>query len=277
MDYVRKIAHEIKTLKIQGAQAVAEAAIKAWKRAKDKATARKILESARPTEPMLRNVLRYLASGKDPDSLLKQLEKDKEKIRLFGMRKIRNGYVIYTHCHSSTVIAVLKEAKKRGKRFEVHVTETRPLFQGRITAKELAKVNIPVKFFIDSAMRLALKKADLVLLGCDAITSEGIIINKIGSALAVEIANRYDVPIYVCTHSWKFDPLTELGFYEEIEKRPGKEIWERPPKGVEIVNYAFEQISPDLVTGVICELGVLKPEAFFRQFEKAYPFLMVKE
>jgi len=48
--------------------------------------------------------------------------------------------------------------KKQRKKFEVYNTETRPLFQGRKTAKELKGAGIKVTMFIDSAMDIALSK-----------------------------------------------------------------------------------------------------------------------
>ena len=69
------------------------------------------------------------------------------------------------------VMAILKKAKEQGKKFEVYNTETRPKFQGRITATELAKLGIPVTHYIDSAARLAIKQTDMMLIGCDAIDS----------------------------------------------------------------------------------------------------------
>ena len=276
MDFVRKVAIDIKNLKIQGAQRIAEAAIVAWKKAKNKNKAYRLLVNARPTEPMLRNVLKLLKNGFDPDKLLTKLEKDKEKIRKMGSKKIKDNYIVYTHCHSSTVVSILKEAKRKRKKFLVHLTETRPLYQGRITAKELSEAKIPVVLFVDSAARIALKKADIMVIGADAITAEGIVINKIGSELFAEVAYRYDIPVYVCTHSFKFDPMTYFGWDEKIEKRFEKEVWKNPPKGVRINNFAFEKIKPQLITGIISELGVLKPEVFVEAVIKKYPW-MVKE
>ncbi|MCC5994177.1 MAG: hypothetical protein LM587_01090 [Candidatus Aenigmarchaeota archaeon] len=274
MDIVDKTVKEIKELKIQGAENIARAAIVAWSKAKDKKKAFEKLAKARPTEPMLRNALKYLEKFGDAEGLLKKLDEDRKKIEEIGSKKIQDGFIVYTHCHSSTVTSILKRAWKDGKKFEVHVTETRPFFQGRITAKELATEGIPVTIFVDSAARLALKKANIMMIGCDAITAEGIVINKIGSELFAEVANRYDVPVYVATHSLKFDPLTFFGFEVEIEKRATKEVWDRPPRGVKISNYVFEKINPKLITGIISELGVLKPETFIQEVKRVYRWLI---
>jgi len=264
---------DIKSMKIQGAENIARAAIVAWKKSTNKKYAVRRLVAARPTEPMLRNVLKYLEKFDEPDKLLEKLDMDRERIEKYGANKIKNGYVIYTHCHSSTVVSVLKRAKKERKNFEVFVTETRPFYQGRITAKELASYKIPVTLFVDSAGRYAIKRSNLMMIGCDAITSEGIIINKVGSEMFAEIANKYDVPVYVVTHSLKFDPLTFFGFDVKIEKRAEKEVWENPPRGVKIWNYVFDKVNPRLITAIISELGVLKPETFIQEVKKEYRWL----
>lgn len=292
------ILKEIKQVKVQGAENVAKAGAKALLIAasqyKDSSgkhfnffidkTKNEILRT-RPTEPMLRNTLKFLTLRLEyfdkpydelkerEKKLCEHLEQASKTISVIGSKKIKNGDIVFTHCHSSAVVNILKAAKKEGKRFSVHNTETRPLFQGRITARELVNSGIPVVHYIAEAARLALKKADIMLIGADAISSEGKVINKIGSELFAEVAQRFNVPVYVCTNSWKFDPLSVFGYDEEIEIRPSKEVWPTAPKGVKIDNYAFEKVDPDLISGVISEIGVYKPEVFVEEVKKAYPWL----
>jgi len=272
--FLERIYKDIKNLKIQGSQAVGEAAIQAWIKEKDKDEVVKKLWNVRPTEPFLRNILRYLKNFGEPENLIKKLESDKEKISDFASKKIKSGMVVYTHCHSSSVVRSLIKAKKKGKRFEVNVTETRPFFQGRITAKELAKNGIKVTLFVDSAIKLALEKADLMFIGADVITSEGFIINKIGSGAFADLANKRGIPVYVITHSWKFEPESLKGFEEEIEKRSEKEVWRNKPKNVRICNFVFEKIDANLITGIISELGVFRPEVFVEEVKKTYEWLI---
>lgn len=273
MDFVDRTARDIRNLKIQGAFRVALAAVKAMTTAKNKRKAERKLLATRPTEPMLRNSLKYLRKYPKTKNLVAKLRTDEEKIIRYALEKVPDKGIVYTHCHSSTVNEILKRAKQKKKKFLVTVTETRPFFQGRITAKELAKAKIPVILFVDSAARIAMKKADVMLIGADAITSEGIVINKMGSELMADVANHYQIPIYVCTHSWKFDPTTVFGFEEKIEKRATKEIWKKPPKGVHVSNYVFEKIDPNKISGIISELGVFKPTTFVEEVRKNYKWM----
>jgi len=281
-----QIVKKIKNLEIQGAQKIAVAAVKAFemklKKTKNKKELKKYfneLKGLRATEPALRNALSYCFNNyeKKPHvakEVLKFFKESKEKIAEYGAKKIHDGMIVFTHCHSSTVEAVILKAKKQGKKFKVYNTETRPKFQGRITAKILSKAGIPVEHFVDSAGRKMLRKADLFLFGCDAITSEGKLINKIGTEMLAQAAQDFRIPAYSCTNSWKFNAETIYGFEEEIEERDPKEVWEKPPKGVKIHNPAFEITAPDVFTGVITELGIFKPETLVAIIKDAYPWML---
>jgi len=299
------ILKDIKELKIQGAENIAKEAVKAIKseilRSKQKNNAlfisellikKKKLENARPTEPCLRNAMSFLFSEdylftspnievrelkeillEKAQKVLQHFEFAKKQINEFGSLKVKDGMIIYTHCHSSTVIEILKRAKENKKKFEVHCTETRPKFQGRKTAQDLINLNISTTLYVDSAFRLAMKKADFVLLGADAITTEGKVINKIGSEVIAEIAHTLGVQVYCCADSWKFDPETVYGVEEQIEERDKNEIWPNHPKKLRIKNYAFEKIDPILITGIISELGIYSPQIFIEEVKSNYPWM----
>lgn len=291
---------DIKALKIQGAQKIALASVLAIRSFVEDSIfrdsddllnklrrAKKSFFDTRPTEPCMRNSINYIldinyssdfASLKEQIiSRTKEAEKhlieSENKIKKLVDRKIKHGHVIFTHCHSSSVVSSLIYAHKKGKNIEVNNTEARPNFQGRITASELAKEGIKVNHFIDSAARHAIKNADFVLVGCDAVLSTGEIVNKIGTQQMAEIANRYNVPVYVCTDSWKFDPRTIEGYPEEIENRESKEVWPNHPKNIKIVNPVFEYVDPSLITGIISEFGIYPPSAFTEEARRENPWM----
>lgn len=281
----QEIINSIKDLKIQGAEKIAVAAVEAFalklKTTRDHhelEKARQELTAIRPTEPALRNALTYCINNYKKTKnvgnfVINYFKESKNKIAETGAKKIQDGMIVFTHCHSSTVEAICQKAKEQGKKFTVYNTETRPRYQGRITAENIAKMGIPVVHFVDSAGRTFLKKADLFLFGCDAVTAEGKIYNKIGTENFAEFANENRIPTYSVTNSWKFDPLTSFGTEETIEQRDPKEVWENPPAGVTIMNPAFEVISPDIITGIITELGIFKPETLIIEVQKAYPWM----
>ena len=150
-----KILDEIKKIKIQGARNIAKKSLLAYSLIPTKESKNKLL-SSRPTEPMMENVLELAENTKDYSKILKHFDEAQEKINKNVLKLIKNNDVIFTHCHSTNVVNALIYSKRKGKKFEVYNTETRPLFQGRKTAKELSKAGIKVTMFVDSALEDAL-------------------------------------------------------------------------------------------------------------------------
>lgn len=286
MSLYSETLRKIKSLEIQGAQNIAVKGVEAFaeklKETRDIALLKKYadeLGQARATEPALRNALTYVLQNyeKDPavaETVINYFKTSKERIAEIGAKLIKDGMTVFTHCHASTVTAILIRAWQEGRRFTVRNTETRPRYQGRRTAEELAAAGIPVIISVDSAGRFALKKSDLFLFGADAITAEGNIVNKIGTTMFAETANMYHIPVYSCTNSWKFDPATIGGADVSIEERAASEVWDSAPGGVQIINPAFELTPADRITGVITELGVFKPEKVIAEIQKAYPWMV---
>ncbi|MEM2932796.1 MAG: hypothetical protein QW622_01105 [Candidatus Pacearchaeota archaeon] len=276
-DKFEEIYKAIKTLKIQGAENVAKAALKALRYRNDKKAIARLVK-LRPTEPALRNAIALTMTivdkGKSWDEAIRTIEQYFEtfdkKVEEYAARIIENDSVIYTHCHSNTVERVLKLAKMLGKEFKVYVTETRPLFQGRITAERLAKAGIQVVLGVDSNATHFIKKADMFLFGADAITAEGNVINKIGTNMFAEIAQRYDVPCYCLTIGLKYDPATKYGYEEPIEERSSKEVWEKKIRNVKIVNPAFEIVEAKNINAIISEFGILSPAQFVIEANKLW-------
>ncbi len=296
---LKKTINDIKSLKIQGAENVAIASIKALQGSffstkthtpsalmYELLNTKSKLYKSRPTEPCMRNALEHIFHNiikRKPEKFifeldgrikktLKHFNDSKKKIAEIGAKRIKSGQIVFTHCHSTTVMDILKKAKKQGKKFEVHNTETRPLLQGQKTALELAKAGIKIKYFVDSAARIAMKKADLCLFGCDAVTTTKIY-NKIGTEMFCEIAKNQQIPVFFCTDSWKFDPKSIFGEEEKIEMRNYKEIWNKKHKKIKICNPAFEMVNPELTTGIISELGVFSHTAFIEEVKSHYPWL----
>lgn len=261
-----KILRDIKSVKIQGAKNIALAGFKAYKLFPGKQTKKKII-SLRPTEPFLVNLLNK-ADKITYDELKAKLKQNQEIINKQVYRLIKNKDVIFTHCHSSTVVNALVYCHKKGKKFEVYNTETRPLYQGRITAKELRNAGIKVTMFVDAAAAIAIEKenkkdkvhADLVLFGTDAILKKGVV-NKIGSNMFAEIANANKVPVYILADSLKY--ISKI----QLEQRDFKEVWKTTEK-IRIKNPAFELVKREYITKIISELGTLSYSQFLSKVRK---------
>lgn len=262
-----KICRDIKNLKIQGAENIAKAALTALQ-INDTPNASKRLISLRPTEPCLVNAIHY-AHKHTIKKAFEHFDYSQEKINEFLFPLIKNNSIIYTHCHSSTIVKALIYAKKNNKKFIVNNTETRPRFQGRKTSMDLAKAGIHNNHFVDSAIEVAMKDSSLVLLGSDSVT-EHFVYNKIGSELVASTAKRLNIPVYIITDSWKFDRLSLKHKETEIEERSYKEVWENKPSNVHIHNPAFERIPKENITWIVSELGILNFHDFVNKVKKGF-------
>lgn len=253
-----QIISDIKSIKIQGANNIAKAGIEAFLLFPDKKHA-KIILSTRPTEPLLQNFIKILLKSSNIEKTAKRLidymKNSQEAINREGLTLIKDEMKIFSHCHSSSVIELLKYAKKKKKKFYVYTTEVRPLLQGRKTAEELAKEGITVFVCPDLSAEFFLKKCDLFLFGADAYTRK-YIFNKIGTSTLVKIANLYNVPCYSVGLSLKYTKNVK------IEKRSGKEVWDERNPNIEVEYYAFDKTKGRAVNGIICESGILPYNVF---------------
>jgi ribose 1,5-bisphosphate isomerase len=302
-DNLHATVERIRRLEVQGARNVAIAAINALEslaketKAKTRETfmkelsgAKTLLFAARETEPLMRNAVRWVISQvEDSDernvcelaslvsassqNFQKNLEASKKRIAEIGSKRVLDGSVVFTHCHSSTVSNMLSLALKEGKTFEVVCTETRPAFQGRITAKEMLELGVKTTFIVDSAARSFMKKVDVVVVGADAITSEGNVVNKIGSGTLALLAREARKPFYVVSELLKFDPATLYGEYEKIEERSRDEVWKEAPAELNVRNPAFDVTPSELIHGVICEEGIVSPQSVAEVVHRAYPWI----
>jgi len=172
MEELRDVAEKIKRIEIQGASNVAKAGVKAFadylnsiefsnkdELVPEMKKAKTILFNARDTEPALWNCLKLIIGkikkseladetalkdliSKSAEFYVEQISNAKIAIGRIGARRIANGMIIMTHCHSSAAEQILIQAKSENRDFHVICTETRPKMQGRITAQVLTEAGI---------------------------------------------------------------------------------------------------------------------------------------
>jgi len=144
-----------------------------------------------------------------------------------------------------------------GKRFEVYACETRPMFQGRITARALAAKGVPTTIIVDSASRSLFGGVRAVFVGADAVEWDGSVVNKIGTLQLAACARDHGVPFYVCAESYKFCPPSQTGKRRLIEERDPREVASIP--GVKVRNPVFDRTPPEMIRKIITEHGAVKP------------------
>ncbi len=295
---VIKIANDIKTMKIRGAGRIARAAALALKIAAEKYSGKesvedfikyvdnvaKLLLSTRPTAVSLPNAVMYVTSRlkrTKPSSLneaialvirysnefIEYSKTATEKIGLIGSRRIQDGDVVLTHCNSSAAVSVIVHAFKQGKSIRVYATETRPKFQGHITAKALISEGVDVTLIPDSAVRYIMKKIDKVIVGADTVAANGAVVNKIGTSNIALAAKEARVRMFVAAETYKFSPATVIGELVEIEERSPLEIvseeYLRENPNVRVRNPAFDVTPPEYIDAIITEEGLIPPQAAF--------------
>lgn len=197
------------------------------------------------------------------------------RIGEFGRLELRDATKIMTHCNTGrlatagwgTALGVIYAKATAGEPVEVLSSESRPLLQGaRLTTWELMDAGIDVTLMPDGAdaAAMAAGMVDAVIVGADRIAANGDTANKIGTFSHAVNAHRAGIPFYVAAPLSSFDPSLATGDEIEIELRSSQELttWRSEPtapEGVKTWNPAFDVTPNELITGIITEVGVLKP------------------
>lgn len=206
--------------------------------------------------------------------LTEDIEMNK-KIGAYGNDLIPAGARILTHCNAGalatagygTALGVIRAAHEAGKEISVFADETRPLLQGaRLTAWELMQDNIPVTLITDNMAGFLMKQGfiDLAVVGADRITANGDVANKIGTYTVAVLCKEHNIPFYVAAPASTVDMSLATGAEITIEERHPDEVTavfgrEVAPRGVRVLNPAFDVTPHHLITAIITDRGVVKP------------------
>ncbi len=193
---------------------------------------------------------------------------------------------ILTHCNAGwlatvdwgTATAPIYLAHDCGLTVHVWVDETRPRNQGAsLTAWELGHHGVPHTVIPDNTGGHLMQhgRVDLVIVGTDRVAANGDVCNKIGTYLKALAAHDNGVPFYVALPSPTIDFAIDDGLRQiPIEQRDPDEVANMTgrtadgrvetirvvPDGSPVANYGFDVTPARLVTGLITERGILKPE-----------------
>ena len=290
---VAETAEKIRTMEIRGAGRIARAGAQALGDfavsydgetldgfLSDLSDAKRTLLDSRPTAGSLWNGVHATVRGAQDASTLEDAkdlvvrnaaefchrsEMAVEEIARIGARRIQDGDTILTHCNSSAALGTIIEAHRQGKRIKVYATESRPWRQGILTVNALADAGVDVTLIIDSAVRAVMKKVDKVFVGADTITSQGALINKVGTSQLALAAHEARVQLYVCAETYKFSPMTLFGDTVTIEERDVSEVV-RPGEvrdSVKIFNPVFDSTPAAYIDAIITELGMMSPGSVY--------------
>jgi ribose 1,5-bisphosphate isomerase len=184
------------------------------------------------------------------------------RIAQFGAEKIKDGDTVFMYSMSSTVWRILRWAKAQNKSFNVMVTESRPMNEGLWTVDAMLKEKIPVSVSIDACIGELVAKSDIVFVGADAIGSNGFAFCKVGTYPTALVARRHGVPFYIAADTLKFDAGSLLGLPFRADPVPHHDVLdENYPQDIPVIGRLFDETPPDLITGIITEVGILPPTA----------------
>jgi methylthioribose-1-phosphate isomerase len=274
-DTAAEVAKAIRDMVVRGAPAIGCAAAFGIVLAQGSEEAFKLLAASRPTAVNLFWALERMKKAKDlkaeAEAIFTEDLAANHAMGRLGAELIPNKARVMTHCNAGalatagygTALGVIRSSKN--KAISVIACETRPYLQGaRLTAYEMVQEGIPVTLVTDSMAGHLMSKGevDVVVVGADRIAANGDVANKIGTYALAVLAKRHGIPFYVAAPLSTFDPKIPDGSHIPIEERPADEVtgyrgarW--APEGVSVRNPAFDVTPAELITGIICEKGVV--------------------
>lgn len=196
--------------------------------------------------------------SKSADNLKKRAAAIARKLLLHGeiassqaarnaAKLIKPRMIVMTCSYSSDVCSALEQARGKGIDFKVLAVESRPdrIPYGEITVNRLAKAGVACRIVPDNFIAWHAARANMILIGADAVSLQGWIINGFPSYSLAVTAARKKVPVYlVCTFA-KFDARGFLA-------GPGK-----PEPG-------FDTVPLELLKGVVTDKGILQPADVYK-------------
>ena len=235
-----------------------------------------LLAKSRPTAVNLFWALERMKRAKNPEAEALAIFREdlaaNRAIGEHGAKLIPERARVMTYCNTGalatsghgTALGVIRTSFAKN-RISVVACETRPYLQGaRLTAWECMQEGIPCTLVTDNMAGYLMSKGevDVVIVGADRIAANGDTANKIGTYMLAVLARRHRLPFYVAAPVSTFDPTIADGSAIEIEERPALEVtgyrgvrW--APDGIAVRNPAFDITPAELITGIICEKGVV--------------------
>jgi translation initiation factor eIF-2B subunit delta len=137
-----------------------------------------------------------------------------QAIATTAAEKIKDGDVILCYAASNIVRRTLITAHEQGKKFRVSVIDSRPLFEGKHFARALVDAGLEVQYGLINGLGPATKDATKVFLGAHAMTSNGCLYSRVGTALvamsAKDRARGINIPVIVLCETVKFTDRVAL-------------------------------------------------------------------
>lgn len=291
---ILKVAKDIEEMRIRGAGPIASSALRALADSLDEIcvqsrssedffaeirSAEETLLNTRPTAVALPNAISFVDNalvqsrekGEEKEQMrnvveraigefLDRMERAKTMVADIGVKLIPRGTSVMTHCHSTVVISLLKKAVETGAISTIYVKETRPLYQGLITARQLSGFGGDVRLIVDSASAYYMDQVDMVVVGADAIALNGDVANKIGTFQTAIVARQFSKRFLVAAETYKIAPKAGSGKEIPIEFRGADEVVSDSrviETGLKVLNPSFDVTPHKAIDWIVTEMRVL--------------------
>lgn len=230
----------------------------------------------RPTSVASLNILRLIGlyileqgfTGVDEYivGLREKYERSLERAAEIMSKRIVSGEVLLSNSNSLAVRKVLRHLSEQGKDVKIYITESRPGNEGLLLAEYAESLGFEVYLIVDSAVRFFMKNIDKVVVGAEAVASNGAIVSKIGTSLIALIAKEARkrvfvvAPILKFSHETLYGELLKLPEYDWRSLISEEEIAELP------VDYRarvplYDVTPSEYIDAIVTEYGLFAPQA----------------
>ncbi|EGW31825.1 uncharacterized protein SPAPADRAFT_140367 [Spathaspora passalidarum NRRL Y-27907] len=216
------------------------------------------LKSGRPLSVSMGNAIRWLKQeisnisidtteaqakeilcSKIDDFVKEKIEYSDKLIVDIASKHIVDGCTVLTYGHSQVLEELFQYCVlEQGKRFNLIIVDSRPLFEGKKLLKNLVNTFLPdddindlesinsAKFrmrepitknhisvhyvLLNSLASTLLRDVDVVFLGAHAMLSNGRLYSRVGTALVAMMCHTRNIPVLTCCESIKFSDKVQL-------------------------------------------------------------------
>ncbi|GIV97418.1 MAG: methylthioribose-1-phosphate isomerase [Herpetosiphonaceae bacterium] len=186
---------------------------------------------------------------------------------------LTDGDSILTVCFAGAALNwMLHEAfVVQGKQISIICTETRPYLQGaRLAAAQAVEIGVPTTVITDNMPGFCFRKGMITvyITAADRIALDGAAANKVGTYQCAVLARHHKVPFYVLGYDGP-DPATPTGDAIPIEERNGDEVLfcagvRTAAEGARGYYPAFDVTPPELISAIVTDRGIYRPELIAR-------------
>jgi translation initiation factor eIF-2B subunit delta len=176
---------------------------------------------------------------------------------------------------------ILKQAHDEGKKFRVIIADSHPKFEGKTLMQNLLAHGVQCTYVLINAVAYMMRGVSKVMLGANAMLSNGTCLSRLGSAVVAMAASVNKVPLLICCETYKLsekvlvDAITfnELSDPDAMCKHDKGVLqdWRDIPK-FKLLNLNYDLIPTEFVTMVVTEIGVIPPTSVpvvVREYQEA--------